>query len=490
MGEGVGFHAAGAYRLASGYGLRMTAARSELPVSLRAPTGEGVSRRCVVLVDGEHYPTAVADAIADLVADGWDVAAAGLVGGGEKLRGEPEYGVPHAPPPPGDPTPAGALRAALVLAGPAVAHVIDLADEPVLVLERRLELVGIAAARGLRYVTADTVVEPPTFERIDVPIMQVIGTGKRIGKTAASAHAARVVDAHLGGEGRVVVVAMGRGGPAEPIVVDRAGGPVTIERLLEISRAGSHAASDYLEDAALTGLTTVGCRRVSGGLLGVPARSNVPDGVRLAADLEPPLVLLEGSGSCVPPVRANSTLLLASTERPQDLLGGLGPYRLGLADVLLVMGDDREVGRELCAVAVAHPAWNGRIALAASLVPTPVDSVDGLRVAAFTTAPDFVAPIVERELAGRGADVALVSCNLARRDVLAQDLERAVEAGATTLVVEIKAAAIDAVAEFADARGLDVIFLDNVPRPHDPGLDLDDILRELADAAIERAGSD
>jgi cyclic 2,3-diphosphoglycerate synthetase len=460
------------------------------PAPLPAPFRlvDGAAPVCVVLVDGEHYPTAVADAIADLRAAGWDVRGAALVGGGEKLRATPEYGVAHVTAPAGDPTPGGALRAAVAMAGPATTHVLDLADEPVLVLEQRLELVGIAASLGLHYVTADTTVVPPSFERVDAPVMQIIGTGKRIGKTAASAHAARVIDEHLGGSSDVVVVAMGRGGPAEPIVIDRDGGPITVDRLLEISRAGSHAASDYLEDAALTGLTTVGCRRVSGGLLGVPARSNVPAGARLAAAMKPSLLLLEGSGSCVPPVHADSTLLLATTERPQDLLGGLGPYRLALADTLLVMGDDRDAAAQLVEQAVAHPAWSGTRAVAASLVPTPVAPVEGRRVAAFTTAPDFVAPVVERELLAAGATVELVSCNLARRGQLAVDLAAARDAGVDTLVVEIKAAAIDAVAEFADTHELDVVFLDNVPRAHEAGDDLDGILRDLADLARDRHG--
>lgn len=461
-------------------------AAATLPATLRLTVPGLDTPRCVVLVDGEHYPTAVADAIADLKVEGWDVLGAALVGGGEKLRDTPDYGVPHVTPPPGDPTPGGALRAAVAMAGPTVGYVVDLADEPVLVLERRLEMVGIAASLGLCYITADTIVEPPTFDRIHAPVMQVIGTGKRIGKTAASAHAARVVDEHLGGDGAVVVVAMGRGGPAEPVVIDRSGGAMTIERLLEISRAGAHAASDYLEDAALTGLTTVGCRRVSGGLLGVPVRSNVPEGARLAADLDPKLVLLEGSGSCVPPVHADSTLLLATTERPQDLLAGLGPYRLALADVLLVMGDHREAARSLLQAATAHPAWSGTHAVAASLVPTPVGDISGKRVAAFTTAPEFVAPIVERELTDAGGVVALVSCNLAQRVELAIDLQSAKAAGVDAVVVEIKAAAIDAVAEFADSSGIEVVFLDNVPRAHEDDVDLDAILRDLADRAIER----
>lgn len=455
---------------------------SALPTPLLPPT-DPAARSCVVLVDGEHYPTAVADAILTLVDAGWDVRRAVLVGGGEKLRGAPQYGVPHVTAPPHDATPAGALRAALAIE-PDVTDVLDLADEPVLVLERRLELIGVAAGRGLRYRTADTVVEPPAFEAASTPTFAIIGTGKRIGKTAVSAHTARTVDRHLGGDGAVVVVAMGRGGPAEPIVVDRADGAITVAHLLEISRAGSHAASDYLEGAALTGLTTVGCRRVSGGLLGVPAQSNVPEGTRLAASLGPKLVLLEGSGSCVPSVRADVTLLLASTARPQDLLEGLGPYRIGLADAVLVVGDDRELAADMVARARALSGDAELPCIAASLMPTPVDDIAGRRVAAFTTAPDFVAPLVHRELTDRGAEVLLVSCHLARRDELARDLERAKDLGADTLVVEIKAAAIDAVAEFADSAGLEVVFLDNVPRAHDADVDLDALLVELADRAV------
>ena len=97
-----------------------------------------------------------------------------------------------------------------------------------------------------------------------------------------------------------------------------------------------------------------------------------------------------------------------------------------------------------------------------------------------------MAPIVERELDAAGAEVLLVSCNLARREELAGDLARAKELGADTLVVEIKAAAIDAVAEFADQAGIDVVFLDNVPKPHDPEFDLDALLRDLADRAVSR----
>jgi hypothetical protein len=52
-----------------------------------------------------------------------------------------------------------------------------------------------------------------------------------------------------------------------------------------MSARGNHAASDYLEDAVLAGVRTVGCRRVGGGLAGEPVESNVPEGAALAAAL-------------------------------------------------------------------------------------------------------------------------------------------------------------------------------------------------------------
>ncbi len=95
----------------------------------------------------------------------------------------------------------------------------------------------------------------------------------------------------------VVVVAMGRGGPPEPELVET---PPTVEELVARSEAGRHAASDHLEIAALAGVPTIGCRRAGGGLAGGVVVSNVADGARLAADLRPDLVLFDGSGAADP----------------------------------------------------------------------------------------------------------------------------------------------------------------------------------------------
>jgi cyclic 2,3-diphosphoglycerate synthetase len=75
-----------------------------------------------------------------------------------------------------------------------------------------------------------------------------------------------------------------------------------------------------------------------------------------------------------------------------------------------------------------------------------------------------------------GAEVAHVSGNLARRDALRAELE---QVDADVYVVEIKAAAIDVVAETALARGRELVFADNEVIAA-AGHDLDSALLRLA----------
>ena len=194
----------------------------------------------IVVIDGEHYPPVVRDAIAGLP---YEVIGAWLAGGSEKLRGDPDYGVP--------------LVEALKDGFADAEVVVDLSDEPVLGPRERMLIASRVLAAGLRYEGADFRFEPPQYAPFPLPSLAVIGTGKRVGKTAVTGHVARL----LARDRDVVVVAMGRGGPAEPEV---ALVQPTLESLLDLSREGRHAASDYLETAALTGLVTIGCRRAGG----------------------------------------------------------------------------------------------------------------------------------------------------------------------------------------------------------------------------------
>ena len=369
--------------------------------------------RAIVLIDGEHYEPVVRDALAALP---YEVVGALLVGGSEKLRGGEDYGV------------------ALVESLDAVEAdlVFDLSDEPVLGPRERLLWASLALALGLPYVGADFRFDPPPLHPVATPSIAVIGLGKRVGKTAVAGHVARL----LARDRRVVVVAMGRGGPAEPELVES---PPTLDDLLELSRSGRHAASDHLEAAALAGVPAVGCRRAGGGLAGAPFDSNVLEGARLAAHLEPELLVFDGSGAALPPVDADARILV--TNGAHDVRAGLNAYRVLVSDLVVDTGGaDREAIRSISDVPV----------VAAELRLRPAEPLRGRRTAVFTTGP---APVENLD-----AELVHVSRNLARRNALEEELD---VVDADVYLVELKAAAVDVVAEAALERGAEVVLAAN-----------------------------
>jgi cyclic 2,3-diphosphoglycerate synthase len=372
-----------------------------------------VSPRALVLIDGEHYAPVVRDVLEALP---YDVAAALLVGGTEKIRGGEDYGV----------------RLVDSLDAVEVDVVVDLSDEPVLGPRERLLWASRSLALGLPYVGSDFRFEPPPFEPVDAPSLAVIGLGKRVGKTAVAGHAARL----LARDRRVVVVAMGRGGPAEPELIET---PPALEDLLALARSGRHAASDHLETAALAGVPTVGCRRAGGGLAGAPLADNVLDGARLALQLEPDVVVFDGSGAALPPIATDARILV--TNGAHDVRAGLNAYRVLVSDLVVDTGGaDRE---EIAAISDVP-------VVAAELRLRPTQPLDGRRVAVFTTGP---APTGDLD-----AEVVHVSRNLARREALLEELEHV---DADVYLVELKAAAIDIVAEAALERGAEVVLAAN-----------------------------
>ena len=391
-----------------------------------------MSERALVLIDGEHYAPVIRDALEALP---YDIVGALLVGGTEKLRGEDDYGAPLV----------DSLDAV------EVDLVVDLSDEPVLGPRERMLWASRALALGLPYVGADFRFDPPNLEPVGTPSLAVIGLGKRIGKTAVAGHVARA----LSGDRRVVIVAMGRGGPAEPELVES---PPTLDDLLALSRSGRHAASDHLEAAALAGVPAIGCRRAGGGLAGAPFRSNVAEGARLAAQLDPELLVFDGSGAALPPVEVDARILV--TNGGHDARAGLNAYRVLVSDLVVDTGGaDRESIRSISDVPV----------VAAELRLRPVEPLRGRRTAVFTTGP---APTD-----GLDAEIVHVSRNLARRDALREELERV---DAEVFLVELKAAAVDVVAEAALARGVEVLLAANDVVSDE----LDERVLELASRAV------
>jgi cyclic 2,3-diphosphoglycerate synthase len=403
----------------------------------------------IALIDGEHHPAAVRDALLRL-ADEREIASVVFCGGEEKVRrgvlDDPvaHYGFALEI---GDPE--EALRRA---AGAGVRSVVDLADEPVLPPAAKLRLAALALHLGMAYESPGALLTPPRYERVDFdgPKLAVIATGKRTGKTAVAGHWAALLrerGAHP------VIVSMGRGGPGEPQLAEAG---TSLAELREIARDGGHAASDYLEDAALAGVPAVGCRRVGGGLVGEPFESNVPAGAALAASLAPDALIFEGSGSCIPPVEVDASVCLVGRDAD---LSGLGIYPLLRSRLALVMGDQT-------------PDELPCRALRCRLEPEPVEPPpDGARVAFFTTgAPsvDSLEPVVS-------------STALAQRTELEHDLDRAAAERCDVYLTELKAAAIDTVAARAEQEGARVIFLRNRPVALDADLDAE--LLDLHDHA-------
>jgi cyclic 2,3-diphosphoglycerate synthetase len=386
--------------------------------------------RALALVDGEHYAPVVRDAIASLP---YEIVAAVLIGGTEKLRGGEDYGVPLA----------AGIADGIDRFRPEV--VLDLSDEPVLGPVERFRLASSVLARGLPYVGADFRFDPPLLESVGVASIAVVGTGKRVGKTAVTGHLARLVSAHR----RTVVVAMGRGGPADPETVAV---PPTVEALVELSRSGRHAASDHLETAALAGVATIGCRRCGGGLAGAVFTSNVSEGTRHALDLAPELIVFDGSGAASPPVATDRRVVVVGAHQdPAVAAGYLNEYRLLLADLVVLTMAESESDWERVGDAVRSV-----VAPAVEIVPTvlrprPMADVRGRAVAYFSTAPDRAHATLAAHLAGaHGADVVHISGKLADREALHAELETV---DAELYLVELKAAAIDVVVEHALSRG-------------------------------------
>ena len=424
--------------------------------------------RALALIDGEHYPDVVRDALAALP---YEVVGAVMLGGTEKLRSvEPNYGVPVW------------YRLRHALAEVDTDIVVDLSDEPVVDLRRRFRLASRALAAGLPYVGADFRLEPVSFAPLERPALAIIGTGKRVGKTAVSGHVARL----LGASREVVVVAMGRGGPTAPVVIEAS---PTLDDLLELSRAGEHAASDYIEDAALAGVPTVGARRCGGGLAGAAFLSNVEEAAHVAVSLDPDLVLLEGSGATVPEVDAGRRILVAGgNQDPHVVAGYLGAYRLFISDlVVLTMCEEplataAHVEELRAAIANVDP----RLPVVATVLrPRPVEPVAGRRVAFFSTAPAAIHERLRDHLQDEHkAEIVLVSGSLANRDALRAELDSEEAGRAELFLVEIKAAAIDVVAETAAERGIPVVFADNEVLPLAGERDLDALVLALADAVV------
>jgi cyclic 2,3-diphosphoglycerate synthetase len=429
-------------------------------------------------VDGEHYPPVVEAALKDLVTSGHDVAAAVLVGGKEKLPADGLDAFGDVRVVTGDDPPAVLARA---IEDEAPDEVLDLSDEPVLDYRRRHLLVSVALRLGVPYSGADfAFTPPPRPQLVRTPSIAINGTGKRTGKTAVAGFAARAL---VQAGASPCIIAMGRGGPPEPQLLR--GDEIELEPpdLLELAEQGKHAASDYVEDALLGRVPTVGCRRCGGGLAGAVWTSNVADGVEMANELDTDLTILEGSGSAIPPVHSDAAALVVPANIPLEYLRGyLGPYRLLLSDLVVITMCEEPFGspshisavvseiRDAFQLADAEGEPHDIRVVRTVFRPSPTRSVEGAKVFVATTAPPEAGDSITAHLEEHdGCEIVGISHSLSDRKKLTEEIADMSDV-ADLLLCEVKAAGIDVATKKAIDEGLDVVYMDNVPK----GVDGDD----------------
>ena len=147
-------------------------------------------------------------------------------------------------------------------------------------------------------------------------------------------------------------------------------------------------------------MTTIGARRAGGGLAGAPYATNVREAAELGVALGAGILILEGSGSAVPPVPWDAAVLVVSAAVPVEYLSGyLGPFRLLLSDLAVVtMAAGPLAGHEHLSALRSHIRrfLDDSRQIVTDFIPVPLADVKGERVFFTTTAPPAVA---ERQIA-------------------------------------------------------------------------------------------
>jgi cyclic 2,3-diphosphoglycerate synthetase len=446
-----------------------------------------VPLRVIALVDGEHHPPVTRWGVDAAREAGYEVVAALLVGGVEKLDRDRGLDVGGVAVLRGEDDPHGALAAAICRGG--IDAVLDLSDEPVLPEERRMQLAAVALRKGLPYIGPDFRFDPPITEApLDVPTLAVVGTGKRVGKTSVSAHLARLA---VAAGSQPAIVAMGRGGPG----VSAPTGPadVTLDALIARAERGEHAASDHLEDAMTAGVPTVGARRVGGGLVGRPFATNVAEAAAIATDVVGAgLVILEGSGSAIPTVPWDAGVLVVPGSIEAGRLTGYGgPLRMLLSDlVVFILGGGPDAGPDDLSTLTSHVrrlAPDASVAVA-ELQPVALGDVKDKDAFFATTARGEAAVRLAEHLERTaGCRIVGISSRLADRAGLEEDLRTATRFD--VLVTELKAAAVDVAARRGLERGAEVVFVDNRPVGVGGDGELEELLDGIVREGFERASA-
>ena len=428
-------------------------------------------KKLAALIDGEHYPEVSRDAI-DLLKAYFPGSFSGIIflGGTEKLIvsdlekyfSEKVYII--------DDIDSDFCRA-LDFFKPDIAY--DLSDEPVVDYKIRMKIASFCMAGKCSYMGPDFYFKwEPRYIKSQKDTVAIIGTGKRIGKTAISSYIARIlIDEGID----VATVAMGRGGPREPQVIK--GDEVNIDEkyLLRLNENGYHASSDYIEDALMGKVTTIGCRRCGGGFGGKIFMTNLEEGMKIAEEMDSDLLIIEGSGASMPQVDTDITICtIGAFQEWGSLIGYLGIYRIMMADMIILTMCEEPIAdlKKIDHLESMIRKFNPEAAVLRTIFrPKPVSDIRGKKIFLGMTAIDSIEKnIVDHLETGYGCTVVKASFNLSRRNELKKDLENSPEFD--LILTELKAAAVDVLTEYASKEKKEVVYLDNIPIIAGSGTDL------------------
>lgn len=434
----------------------------------------------LVLIDGEHYPPVTRDAVQFIEGD---VKAAVFLGGTEKIGSIDEL-ITYLNMPVYR-TDANLIDTITTACRThEIGQVVDLSDEPVVTYYTRFQIASALMKEGIQYKGSDFLFVPPPAPKILAnPSLAVIGTTKRVGKTAISGYIARTLKAH----GYIpCIVTMGRGGPAEPEIIKGDTIELTSSYLLAQADAGKHAASDHWENALTSRVITVGCRRCGGGMAGAPFVSNVLKGAEIANTLDVNFVIMEGSGITLPPVYTDGHVVIVGAHQPIEFIKEyFGPFRILTADLVILMMCEEPMAspEKVKAMEQALDEINPGVPQAHCVFrPKPLGDITGKKVALATTAPvsilkEKIVPYLEETF---NCEVVGASPYLSNRPKVKKDLEHLLPL-ADVLLSEVKASAIDVATREAVEHSVDVVYMDNTPYLVGGTVkNLEDILIQLA----------
>jgi len=417
-------------------------------------------KRLAAIIDGEHYPQITLDAI-NILKNNFKGKFCGIIflGGTEKITSgnfndffdDEVFSIKNFP---------GDFPAALELFNPDIVY--DLSDEPVVNHQVRMKIASCCFYKKASYMGPDFLFRYEDSKyHVKNPSISIIGTGKRIGKTAISSY---IANAYKNCGLEVMVVAMGRGGPKEPQLLKGEEINITPEYLLSLSKKGFHASSDYIEDALMNKISTIGCRRCGGGFGGKVFMSNVIEGAKLADSLKPDLIILEGSGASIPDAGSDVNIcVIGANQDWNDIVGYLGIYRILISDIVILTNCEKPMAdnKKLKYLEDNIKLFNPAAKIYRSIFrPVPLGSLENKKVAVAMTAKNIIEDKIKRYIEENyHCSVSGMTFNLSNRPLLKKDLESFNDFD--TVLTELKAASVDVVTDFAISSGKEVIYMNN-----------------------------